>query len=331
MNIAELIENAAAQVIEPEAGTLCHAADYGSFEERMKEAETDYAEAKQKFESMDAGSRYIMDTAARANEAGRVLLSRALTLYNMVPSSQENKKYALDIIDMVTKDTSKREQTCSQYYRFMKEANPTAEELVSRILKEKQNVMHFLDRCIRTQSVYINKFKNDKDVVDPIQQEEIKAAIKGERERACVPEGSSFKPPMPFPPERTPAGKVVPSIPDPYKRFVNMDPTEKVFNVEHHNFEIPEGYISEDGLIDSESVVFDYENHLVTMKYRGGVPVTWPFKQFIDTREVPRPDEWFSEYMMRLWDKAEAEMQMGVFLHRSSEEEVPDYNKIPNK
>ena len=104
--------------------------------------------------------------------------------------------------------------------------------------------------------------------------------------------------------------------------------------MEHQNFELPEDYRSEDGTIDGDSIKFDYENHLVTMKYRNGVLVTWKFKQFIDTREVPDPNSWFTEYYLRLWDQANQanrDIQMGVLQINGNDYEPPEYDKKPDR
>ena len=329
MNIADMINNTADQIFEPETGALPFVRDFASYQLHLQEAENDYAEAVKTFESTDPGSRYIFDIVNRANEAGYVLIRRALAVYRMSGTTLDDKKYANEIVDRVTKDSSIRELTCSQYYRFMKEANPTAHELIAAILKEKQKVMSFLDRCINTQSYYLKKIEKSQDYVDPIRKGETEAAIQGERERACVPEGSRFCPAIPFPPERIPWDQPVPQLPDPYQRYQNVDPEDKVFNVEHSNFELREDYLSEDGLIDGDSVKFDYENHKVTMKYRGGTPVIWNFRQFIDTKDVPKPGEWFSEYLIRAYQQSIADISPGVLEHRDSDREVPEYNRIP--
>ncbi len=159
MNIADMIKNAADQIIEPDTGALARVRDFSSMREHLQEAENDYAEAVKTFEDTNPGSRYIIDIASQANKSGEVLISRALTLYTHYQATREDKELANQIIDRITKDASIREKTCSQYYRFMKEANPNARELIAAILKEKQKIMHFLDRCIRTQSVYLRKFE----------------------------------------------------------------------------------------------------------------------------------------------------------------------------
>lgn len=331
MNIADMIKTMADQIIEPESGALDHVRDFSSMQEHLREAEADYDEAVKLFNETDPGSRYIMEIIARANEAGRVLISRALTLYTQYQANLDDMQKTNEILDRVTKDTSIREKTCSQYYRFMKEANPNAKELIAAILKEKQKVMNFLDRCVRTQTKYLKKYEKGENGIDPEYEEDCRQSAKAERERKCVPAGSHFRPPMPFPPERIDPDKEVPDVPGPYLAFVKLEPDQKVFNVEHQNFELPADYLSEDGLLDGESIKFDYEKSEVTMKYRGGVPVTWPFKQFIDTRDVPIRGEWFTEYYRRLQDKVDLERESAVLVHKPGEGEIPEYNKIPNR
>lgn len=80
-------------------------------------------------------------------------------------------------------------------------------------------------------------------------------------------------PARPFPIEHVPEGKHVPARPEPYQRVCAVDIDHKVYDLEHDNFVLEPGYISEDGLIDDQSVVWDYENNKVIMKFRGGEPI----------------------------------------------------------
>ena len=320
-----------AEVFEPEAGMLSHVTDFDSFAVRVKEAEADYNEARNEYFRTDPNTEEIMKAAEMAEEAGRELISRALTVFHMYKASPEDKLTAVRILDRMSKEASIRERTCSRYYRRMQQEKPDSKVWLRRLFREKLKRMRFLDRCARTQSVYSRRMAECENSGTSETELDRKAAAKAERTRACIPEGGRFCPPRIFPHDPIPEGQPVPLAPDPYRRFKKMEAKDLVFSMEHCNFELPEGYISEDGLIDSESVVWDYENRKVTMKYRGGVPVTWDFKQYIDRRDVPKPDEWITRYYRRLWDQERNDDPYELFRHRPRDEEAADYNRIPEK
>ncbi|MBQ6344235.1 MAG: hypothetical protein IJI41_14020, partial [Anaerolineaceae bacterium] len=92
---------------------------------------------------------------------------------------------------------------------------------------------------------------------------------------------------------------------------------------------IKKGYVSPDGLIDDRSITYDLENGKCTMKYRGGVPVTWDFWKAKGTWDAPDPESWTGEYIYRLYQQQETDEQPGVLKHQSYEDEVQDYDKIP--
>ncbi len=329
--IKQIIAGTPAGVFQPEAGAPAHVTDFDTFIERLNEAEADYEDARAEYFMTDPGSEAIMAAAERTETAARELISRALTLFNMYSQTCENKDKALKILDRMTKESSIRERTCCQYYRRMRAAGSENTAMLHRLYQEKLKRMKFLDRCVNTQSAYTKRFLKNEDAGDPESESRVKIAAKAERTRAVIPQGCRFCPPRIFPPEPIPEGQPVPLAPDPYRRFKKMEAKDLVFNKDHFNFELPEGYVSEDGLIDSESVAWDYEARTVTMKYRGGVPVTWNFKQYIDPRDVPKPDEWITRYYMRLFAQAADEDGRMLFRHFPRDEEIPEYNRIPEK
>ncbi len=325
----KIIVGVPAEVFEPEAGMLTHVTDFDTYADRLKDAEDDYDDFRDAFFRTDPNSEEIMAAAELVEEAAKVLISRALTVFHMYNAGTEEKETAVKILDRMSKESSIREQTCSRYFRKMKEEKAENKAWLRRLLRGKQKRMRFLDRCARTQSYYSRRMSEDGSRSDSETELEKRSAAKAERTRACIPVGGRFCPPRIFPHDPVPEGKPVPAAPDPYIRFRKMEAKDLVFNAEHHNFELPPDYLSEDGLIDSESVVWDYENSKVTMKYRGGVPVTWDFRQFVDRRDVPGPDEWFTQYHVRLWKQECSDDRYELFRHRTQDEEVPDYNRIP--
>ena len=319
------------QIFEPAEGELAHITEFDTFEDRLQAALDDYEEAQEAYLHTDAGSRDLDDAIKLAEEAGKELISRALCLFHMYPLTTENRNWANRIIDRVTKDASCRERTSEQYYRKMRELNPGNPKLHCKLLKQKQKHMNFLNRCMRTQSHYLQRSDKLDAGYKPLEEAETRSAAKYERIRKLIPAGHVFRAPRIFPHERIPLGQRVPTLPKVYQKFNKVEPEEKVFDKEHNNFTLPKDYLSPDGLIDGESIVWDYENRKVTMKFRGGIPVTWDFWLPRNDRDVLRPGDWCAEYQQRLWAQVLDDYKKGVFIHRSCDDPIQDYDRIPNE
>ncbi len=309
-----------------------YSGSFDSFADRLADAELDYREAVMIYEATDPNTEDIMTAAKEAEEAAKVLVGRALTVFYLPDATQKDKEHTLEILDRLSKDANKREQTCIAFCRKKCTDEPALSPERIRLRRLKRDRMSFLNRCMRTQAIYIKRKEKDPDNIDPETAADVRAAIHAERVRNAVPKGSWFCPPRIFPHERIPEGLPVPPAPDVFQRVKEMEPDHMIFDEEHQNFIIEPGYISEDGLIDDKSVVWDYGNHRVTMKYRGGVPVTWDFKQYIDPADVPRPGEWIAEYLIRVYDQEYRKSRPGLFVRGDEEDkDPPDYNRIPKK
>ena len=327
----EMLKCNEVQIIQPDVTGLQHITDFDSYHERLSEAEQDYNDACADFLAADPNKESIMAAAELAEKAGKELIARASVAFHMFPADPNEKKYARDLIEKITKDANKRERTCCQLYRKLKQEHPECKELLKRMLEEKQKRMTFLDRCMMTQSHYDKKLMTDKDRVDPIHEMEVRQAAKAARTRKCIPAGHMYLPPRIFPHDPIPVGQPVPVPPDVYRRVEQMEGCEKVYDLEHDNFVLAKDYLSEDGLVDGESVVWDYVNNKVTMKYRGGVAVTWDFWKPRDTFDNLTPDHWCVQYYQRLVDQELWDEIPGLFKRRHQDEEVPEYNKIPDQ
>ena len=107
--------------------------------------------------------------------------------------------------------------------------------------------------------------------------------------REAVPEGHHYLPARPYPPERIPEEELVPMTPEPFNRVKDMPVSELVYDEELDEFVVPKGYVSEDEMIDDQSVVWHPENHTVACKFRGEEePVIWPYWKPADLGDVPK-------------------------------------------
>ena len=92
---------------------------------------------------------------------------------------------------------------------------------------------------------------------------------------------------------------------------------------------IKPGYVSEDGLIDDQSVVIDPVNNKVTIKFRGGTPVVWDWWKPKDSYDLPEPGSWVEEYLIRSYAQKVADREPRILKHQEYEDEIPEYDRIP--
>ena len=290
-----------APAFEPDAEILTHITSPDSYADRLRDAERDYADAREEYLRTDPDTAAIMDAAAEVELAAKALISRALVVFHMNGASREEKARAVAILQRMSEDSNIREQTCTRIYRKMRAEKPEAKPRLRRLFREKIKRMNFLDRCMRTQSVYTQKLMKDGS---PLQREieiETAASEKAARTRKCLPEGAVFRPPRIFPHDPIPDDQPVPLAPEVYRRFKKLQPEELDFDTEHQLFVLPQDYVSPDGKMDSTSIIWDHKQKKVTMKFIGEEPVTWDFKQYTDPAEVTDPDDWCVRYHRRLF------------------------------
>ncbi|MBQ4512231.1 MAG: hypothetical protein II969_04510 [Anaerolineaceae bacterium] len=180
-------------------------------------------------------------------------------------------------------------------------------------MAEKQERMKFLDRCMATQIHYQNDGIKKNDYEQAKQIRRAKAAARNAHERKFIPSGHMFLPPRIFPHDPVPEGLPVPEGPEPYARVASLEIENKVYDPEHDNFVVKPGYVSEDGLIDDQSVVWDYENNKVICKFRGGEPIVWDFWKPKDTADVLGPEHWCYQYIRRLYWQLVDKQEPGLF------------------
>ena len=102
--------------------------------------------------------------------------------------------------------------------------------------------------------------------------------------------------------------------PEPFNRVKDMPVSELVYDEELDEFVVPKGYVSEDEMIDDQSVVWHPENHTVACKFRGEEePVIWPYWKPADLGDVPKRGSWVAEYYQRLFGQWLAAYQFRIF------------------
>ena len=301
------------EIFEPDIYGLEHITDFDSYDARLKDALADYEAACRAFRAADPNKRLIMKAAEAVEMTAKVLVARVSVIFHMPDATVEKRMEGREILDRICKDANIREQDCSQYYYAVADKYPEQTEYLAGLMIEKQARMNFLNRCMATQNHYLNDGIKRNDYGQAREESEKRCSAAAARIRSRVPDGHMFLPPRIFPHDPVPEGKPVPKRPEPYLRVAALDVEHKEYDLEHDNFVVKKGYVSEDGMIDDQSVIWDYENNKVTIKFRGGEPVVWDFWKPKDTADVLGPDHWCVQYMQRSYRQLEEASEPGLF------------------
>ena len=292
------IEGRAALVKKPGAGQTALITDYGTLDHYLGIYEKNYEEKRADFFDSVAEDQDLPDKAKRWESASKTYLSFARTL--MKAYGEEDKYYGIaqEIADRVTKESAIRLSNLDLHYELMKKVYPKGDDRLIRLSKKVEDGMNFFSRAIATQTVIIHRVDAMTGGPAGIELKEEEKA--GERARALeekVTDGHIFLPARPFPALPIPAGRKVQEYPEPYQRYKEIPVEDLIFDEEHDEFIIRPGYVSEDGLIDDESVVWNWEEGTVAIKFRGGEPEIWPFWKPKDETDIPTG--WTAEYLYR--------------------------------
>ena len=301
------------EIFEPDIYGLEHITDFDSYDARLKDALEIYDDVCKTFRGTDPNKRQIMKAAESVEIIAKMLIARVSVIFHMTDATLEKRQEGRDILDKICKDADIRERTCNQYYKAVKDKYPEQTEYVDGLRIEAVTRMNFLNRCMATQNHYLNDGIKRNDYEKAREESDKRCSAEAARIRSRVPDGHMFLPPRIFPHDPVPEGQPVPTRPVPYQRVAALDVDHKEYDLEHDNFVVKKGYVSEDGLIDDQSVVWDYENNKVIIKFRGGEPVVWDFWKPKDTADVLGPDHWCYQYIRRLYWQLEEADEPGLF------------------
>lgn len=133
---------------------------------------------------------------------------------------------------------------------------------------------------------------------------------------------------MPYPPDRTPIEDFVLGIPNILRRIEGLALEYKDYDENIDEFVLKKDYVSENGLIDANSMVYHPETEEVEFGYVGGRWFRWKYWKAKNDRDVPEPGCWVVEYYQRLYDQWLIELDP-VVLHTPWGNYRPDYNELP--
>lgn len=263
------------------------------------------------------------------------LMRWAGTSFNHANGNEDQRKEALDIMDRVTKDSSIRLKNMIKHTGLMidaekkKEQTPEALQAFKDLMDQKEyETSSFFRNAVKTHSAFIDHFLKGDNYVNKVEVEA--AQFADDLRKQVLPKDRVYIPGRIIPPYPVPEGQRVPRKPDPYIIYKSQPVEAYEFDYEEEEIVLKEDYVSPDGLVDRDSVKFDRKNKKCTMKYRGGVPVTWDYWKADTTADMPEAGSWAEDYIYREYWQTAADEELGVLIRRPEEyEDTPPYNIKP--
>ncbi len=274
-----------------------------TFEDYYAEMQAEYDEAAKNFHATDVRSTEIVRRAAEWAEASRVMMTGHAALFGLRRGDTEAREKALAGMKQCKDDGGIRVDTLEAHKQMVKASENPDPVYLRKVSKAKTAGLEFYFRACSTQRAYLDRYVKDPNYMTPELRAEKKASARAAKFMSMVPRNRIYMPARPFPPFRVPEGEPVPWLPEPYEEWKSQPVSAYYYDTEHDEFALPKGYVSEDGRIDDESVVWNWKDNTVTMKFRGGDPVTWPFWKPKDTFDTMKPGSWEREYYIRLYKK----------------------------
>ncbi len=318
--------------LKAENGRPSLVTDYPSLHESVEHARQKYLQDKRDYFNTLADEPVLLQKTRRWKRSASEYLRWAGTLFNAYQDNQEQRQMVLDIMDKVAKDAQIMfVNTCNYSEMEIEKAEPAKkEETRDRMDTEESAAGAFARNAVKTQLVFQDLFVNGKCYVPNQQREAVEAAARAAELRdKVIPRDVLYLPGRIIPPHPVPKTERVPKRPDPYELAKNQPVEAYEFDRSINEIVIKKGYVSEDGLIDDESLKYDMENMKCTMKYRGGVPVTWDLWKPKDARDIPMRDSWVVDYLIRAHDQHLEDEEFGILKRKDYEEETPPYNVKP--
>ena len=273
--------------------------EYGRYLDHIKQAEKDFVRTIENFFSHTLQDEGLEKYAKEWERAGVILAGYAESLFNAFKDNDELRRYALELLDKVTKASGARLTNLVRYRDRVMARKPDDHEAERRLTKAKQDADAGLMRAMNTQSRYKDLYEKGESYQAAIHKEEAEASARMAEMRKLIPAGHLHIPGRIYPPLPIPEDQPGPSAPLPYRLYKEAPVEALMFDTELDEFVLKPGYVSPDGLIDEHSVVWDRANHQVIMKFRGGEPIIWPEWKASWAGDLPEEDSLAWDYIRR--------------------------------
>ena len=302
------------RVVKDPNGFVQHITEPGGLFSFLEDAWKDYQEACDAFFATPVSDAKIIEAGKNWEGFGRTLIGFAGTAFNDNQNDPEKQRMLLEIYERFSKDMAVVQLNISKYRQIVRSAAEPDQAAVKKADEAKIESSRRMQRALNTEFHFRRLWQKGETCAGTEMEMEKECAEKTEKLFEKFPEPGIFRPANIYPPIPLPeAGKRVPEHPEPYERVMDLPVEDLAFDEEAQELVVRPGYISEDGLIDDESLVWHPEEGTVTMKFRGGEPVTWPYWKPKDTSDVFDRDSRVAQYLRRYFLQCMADLEMKVF------------------
>ena len=144
MNInGDIIKVAASDDTGPD-----YAVSYGTHRDNLEDARAIYLADKQEFFLTGVADRAIERANKKWDESGRQLYASAMALFRLVGATDEDKQYAMKLMDIATKDADLRKQNMQKHFEFLLKREPENDALREEMRSVMLGCVHTVERMM---------------------------------------------------------------------------------------------------------------------------------------------------------------------------------------
>ena len=301
---------------EPPAGCTPVPVDFGSLDKYLELASERYNEAREEFLHSYIQDPALPDKTKNWLTASRQFIAWAETLFVCHPDDAEQQQFALDLMDRITKESGLRVDAVNAQEKLVKKTDPQDTDRLKKISDVYFSADFFLRSAIRTQQYFTDRLQRGDNGFDIEFEADKKAGAQLARIAHLFPPDRLCLRGIIFPPARVPLGQPLPQPPEVYSRVKFMPPEDLVYDPAADELVVRPGYVSEDGKVDENSVIWHPENQTVEMGYVGEEKVIWPYWKPKDNTENVPEGSWCEEYLQRSYDEWLESGKPGLFKHK---------------
>jgi len=271
----------------------------GALTDSLRRSEEKYKLARADYFNALADEPILLAKTTRWQRAAKDLIQWAETLFNADQEDDDARNLALDIMEKVAKEAEIRHRNTWMHADIMLKQSPNDLNLQKRLDDAEFATGYFLRCSLKTQMTYISLYEKGEVLSGDLKKEARVSARVAEFREKIFPRDHVYVPARIFPPHPVPKGERVPETPRQYTLYKSQPVDAYEFDRETDEVLLKKDYISPDGLIDRNSLVYDFENETVTMKFRGGEPIVWKVWKAKNTGDMPEEGSWVLEYLRR--------------------------------
>lgn len=302
--------------------------EYAPLPDIVKKAEEDFSNRMREYFQLTVSDPRLVKASRAWERAGAVLAGYAGSLFNQDAGNVELRRYALQLLDKVSKAANIRQQNMDKHCGRQMEAHKNEPETVEKYDKIKFEAHNSLIRAINTYERFKDLYVKGGTYEISQMQDKIDDARKAEQIRSLLPRDRIHIPGRIYPPIPIPADQPVPEWPRPYREYKKAPVEAKEYNAELDEVVLKKDWVDPNGLIDANSIVWDREKGEVSMKLIGQEePIVWKEWKAAWTGDVMEDGSWPQEYYIRLGAQLRARREFGLFEPQSYEEDAEVYQK----